>query len=206
MTKHLQGCLAATCMLLLPALAAASGAGAKFGVQIAAEEATYEEVAETFRLIESLGYDSAWLNDHLLPSAGDEDGAQFESWTTLAALATLSGGAAEAESHRLSGTLTNTAVDDGVKAYFKLIGPDEACTDPGPGRYAGQASFREGQADYALEGVAAGEYTVCFFIDSDDNIATTQSPTSGDYGAIKPVNVTGDTALDVKESEWGRIP
>jgi hypothetical protein len=124
----------------------------------------------------------------------------------LAALAAVSGGTAEAESPRLSGTLTQTAVDDGVKAYFKLIGRDEACTDPGPGRYAGQASFREGQASYVLEGVAAGEYTACFFIDSDDNIAVTQSPTSGDYGAIKTVTLSEDTSLDVKEPEWYRIP
>jgi hypothetical protein len=124
----------------------------------------------------------------------------------LAALTIFSGGVAGAESHRLSGTLSHTAVDDSAKAYVKLIGPDEACTDPGPGRYAGQASFREGQAEYALEGVAPGKYTACLFIDSDDNIAETQGPTSGDYGAIKTVTLTENTTLDVKESEWYRIP
>jgi hypothetical protein len=124
----------------------------------------------------------------------------------LAALALLSGGALAGETHRLSGALSHAAVDDGVPAYFKLVDRDTACTDPGPGRYAGQASFSDGQATYTLDGVAAGKYTACFFIDSDDNVLETGGPTSGDYGAIKPVTVSGDTSLDVAESEWGRIP
>jgi hypothetical protein len=130
----------------------------------------------------------------------------FRALSVMAALVLLSGGIAEAEAHRLSGTLTQSAVDDSAKAYVKLIGPDEACTDPGPGRYAGQASFSEGRAEYALEGVAPGKYTGCFFIDSDDNIAETQAPTSGDYGAIKAATVNEDTTVDVTESEWYRIP
>lgn len=124
----------------------------------------------------------------------------------LAALTAASVGAAVAGSHQLSGTLSHGGVDDGVPAYFKLIGSDEACTDPGPGRYSGQATFSEGEAPYTLEGVEAGEYTACLFIDTDNNIATTGAPTSGDYGAIKTVTVDGDTALDVAEAEWGRIP
>jgi hypothetical protein len=124
----------------------------------------------------------------------------------LAALAVLSGGASGEETHRLSGTLTQPAVDDGTPGYLKLIGTDEACTDPGPGRYAGQASFSEGEARYTLEDVAAGTYTACLFIDSDDNVVETQSPTSGDYAAMKPVTVDGDTTLDVNELEWFRIP
>lgn len=124
----------------------------------------------------------------------------------LAALAALSGAVAAAESHQLSGTFSHGAVDDGVNAYFKLVGSDEACTDPGPGRYAGQAVFSEGEASFVLEGVAAGEYTGCFFIDSDDNVMETQGPTSGDYGALKKVTIDGDTTLDVTEAEWGQIP
>lgn len=124
----------------------------------------------------------------------------------LAALLALAGGAVAEESHRLSGTLSHGAVEDGAPAYLKLIGTEETCMDPGPGRYAGQARFTEGEASFALEGVAAGDYTACFFIDSDDNLATTQGPTSGDYGAIKTVTVDGETTLDVTELEWGRIP
>jgi hypothetical protein len=124
----------------------------------------------------------------------------------LAALAALSGAVIAEESHQLSGTLGHAAVDDGVKAYLKLVGADKTCMDPGPGRYAGLAVFSEGEASYVLEGVAAGEYTACFFIDSDDNVMETQGPTSGDYGAVKTVTVDEDTTLDVTEAEWGRIP
>lgn len=124
----------------------------------------------------------------------------------VAVLVAGSVGTAVAGSHQLTGTLSHSGADDGVPAYFKLVGASEACTDPGPGRYAGQASFGQGKAPYALEGVAAGEYTVCFFIDTDDNIAATGAPTSGDYGAIKTVTVDGDTSLDVTEGEWGQIP
>ena len=127
-------------------------------------------------------------------------------FVALAALAVVSAGTALAESHQLSGTLSHSAVEDGVPAYFKLVGADEACTDPGPGLYAGQASFSKGETAYALEGVAAGKYMGCFFIDTDDNVMETQGPTSGDYGSMKPVTVDGDTTLDVTEAEWARIP
>jgi hypothetical protein len=129
-----------------------------------------------------------------------------KTFVALAVAATLASGAVAEEGHRLSGTLTHAAVDDGVPAYFKLIGADESCMDPGPGRYAGQASFSEGEAPYAVDGVAAGTYTVCFFIDTDDNVMETQGPTSGDYGAMKVVTVDGETSLDVAEAEWGQIP
>lgn len=125
----------------------------------------------------------------------------------LTVIVALAGGpAAAAGSHTLSGTFTHGAVDDGASAYLKLIGRDEACTDPGPGRHAGQGTFKDGKASYELAGVEAGNYTACLFIDSDNNIATTQAPTSGDYAAIKTVSVEGDTTLDVTESEWMRMP
>jgi hypothetical protein len=127
-------------------------------------------------------------------------------FVALAAVAALAGGAAAEETHRLSGTLSHAGVDDGVPAYFKLIGTEESCMDPGPVRYAGQASFREGAAAYALDGVAAGKYVACFFIDSDDNVMESQGPTSGDYGAMKAVTVDGETTVDVAEAEWVRIP
>jgi len=58
-----------------------------FGVQLAPENASYEEIVRTVRLVEELGYDHVWLNDHFMPVLGDKDGANFESWTLLAALA-----------------------------------------------------------------------------------------------------------------------
>jgi F420-dependent oxidoreductase-like protein len=59
----------------------------EFGVQVAPEGTTYEELVETFQLIEKLGYDSAWLNDHFIPARGDKQSPHFESWILLAALA-----------------------------------------------------------------------------------------------------------------------
>ncbi len=72
-------------------LCLASSAWAKplgFGVQVAPEGATYEELVRTFQLIEEAGYDSAWLNDHFIPARGDKESPHFESWTLLTALAT----------------------------------------------------------------------------------------------------------------------
>ena len=36
---------------------------------------------------EALGFDTLWVNDHLLPSVGPSDGPNFESWTLLGAMA-----------------------------------------------------------------------------------------------------------------------
>lgn len=70
--------------LAVPALGAER---VTFGVQIA-PEAPYEDIVRTAKLVEELGYDHFWLNDHFLPVLGDKDGPNFESWTLLAALAT----------------------------------------------------------------------------------------------------------------------
>jgi F420-dependent oxidoreductase-like protein len=65
----------------------AQAAPVRFGVQTPAEDLTYEQMRETWRLIESLGYDSVWLADHLAPVLGDKDRPYHEAWTLLAALA-----------------------------------------------------------------------------------------------------------------------
>lgn len=62
--------------------------GVRFGIITRLGGAEWGEVLSAWKEIERLGFDSAWLNDHLLgsfPSA--EDSPQLESWTTLAALA-----------------------------------------------------------------------------------------------------------------------
>ncbi len=59
----------------------------RFGVQMAPEDVTYEQVLETARLVDQLGYDSFWLNDHFIPILGDKDRPHLESWIVLAALA-----------------------------------------------------------------------------------------------------------------------
>jgi len=124
----------------------------------------------------------------------------------LVAALFLGGGLAAAETHTVDGTLSHGATEDGVPAYFKLVGGGAQCTDPGPGLQAGQTIFRDGKAAYSLPGVENGSYTACFFIDSDDNVQESLAPSSGDFGAIKPFRVEADVTLDVEEADWVRIP
>jgi F420-dependent oxidoreductase-like protein len=72
-------------LVLLPSAALAQPV--EFGVQVAPEGATIQALVETFQLIEELGYDNAWLNDHFIPSRGDKQSPHFESWILLTALA-----------------------------------------------------------------------------------------------------------------------
>lgn len=69
-------------------LAQEARAPVRFGVQVAPEDTTYEAVVEVARLVEQLGYDTFWLNDHFAPVLGDKKRPHFESWTLLTALAT----------------------------------------------------------------------------------------------------------------------
>ncbi|GIW40998.1 MAG: LLM class F420-dependent oxidoreductase [Candidatus Binatia bacterium] len=61
-------------------------AGVEFGVQLAPEKLDYDSLRRAFQLVERLGYESVWLNDHFLPLQGDEDDPHFETWTLLPAL------------------------------------------------------------------------------------------------------------------------
>jgi len=60
----------------------------RFGIQTPNQNTTWEELRDTWKEAESLGFDSAWLFDHLAPIFGDVDEPCLEGWTTLAALAT----------------------------------------------------------------------------------------------------------------------
>lgn len=60
-----------------------------FGVQLQAQRTSWSEYVTALRSVEELGFDSAWTFDHLLPFSGPEDGACFETLTTLAAMAVL---------------------------------------------------------------------------------------------------------------------
>ncbi len=58
----------------------------RFGVQTPPQYTTWTELLETWKLIDQLGYDTAWLFDHFLPIFRDPSGPCFEGWTTLGAL------------------------------------------------------------------------------------------------------------------------
>jgi len=78
------------CILILSASVLAQDAKPtiRFGLQVAPQQTTVEEMKEVWKEAEELGFDTLWVNDHLLPSFGPEDAPNLESWTVLAAMAT----------------------------------------------------------------------------------------------------------------------
>ena len=60
----------------------------RFGLQVAPQQTSIEELKEVWQEAEALGFDTLWTNDHLLPSVGPSDESNLESWTLLAAMAT----------------------------------------------------------------------------------------------------------------------
>jgi probable F420-dependent oxidoreductase len=61
----------------------------KIGVQLHPQHTSYESYAAAVRQVESLGVDSLWNWDHFFPLYGEKDGAHFEAWTLLTAMAML---------------------------------------------------------------------------------------------------------------------
>ena len=61
----------------------------RFGVQTAPQQISWAELRETWQEVETLGFDTLWVNDHLLPSVGPSDASNFEGWTMLGAIAAL---------------------------------------------------------------------------------------------------------------------
>ena len=61
----------------------------RIGVQIQAQRTTWESFSSALLGIEDLGFDTVWTFDHLLPFSGPDDGAAFETSTTLAAMAVM---------------------------------------------------------------------------------------------------------------------
>ena len=60
-----------------------------FGVQLQAQRTSWADYAAAVKAVEQFGYGSVWTFDHLLPFAGPDDGASFETLTTLSAMALL---------------------------------------------------------------------------------------------------------------------
>lgn len=72
----------------------------RFGIQLQAQRTTWPEYRDAVTVVEDLGYDAVWNFDHMLPFSGADDGACFETFTTLAAMASLT-------SHVRIGSLVN---------------------------------------------------------------------------------------------------
>jgi F420-dependent oxidoreductase-like protein len=58
-------------------------------VQTAPQQISWAELRETWQEVETLGFDTLWMNDHLLPSVGPSDAPNLEGWTLLGAAAAL---------------------------------------------------------------------------------------------------------------------
>jgi F420-dependent oxidoreductase-like protein len=58
----------------------------RFGIQTTPQNTTWAELRETWKLIDELGYDTAWTFDHFFPILSDPSGPCFEGWTLLTAL------------------------------------------------------------------------------------------------------------------------
>ena len=61
----------------------------RVGVQLHPQHTTYDSYATAVRRVEALGVDSIWNWDHFFPLYGEKDGAHFEAWTMLTAMAML---------------------------------------------------------------------------------------------------------------------
>jgi probable F420-dependent oxidoreductase len=61
----------------------------RLGVQLHPQHTAYASFADAVRKIEEMGVDTIWNWDHFFPLYGDPQGAHFEAWTLLTAMATL---------------------------------------------------------------------------------------------------------------------
>jgi F420-dependent oxidoreductase-like protein len=59
----------------------------RFGLDIAQQRVTWDELVSRVQFAEELGFDGAWGFDHFRPMYGEGPGQTFEGMTTLAALA-----------------------------------------------------------------------------------------------------------------------
>ena len=59
----------------------------RFGIHTLPQHGTYGALLQVWQVADRLGFDSAFLFDHLLPIEGSAQGSCLEGWTLLAALA-----------------------------------------------------------------------------------------------------------------------
>lgn len=59
----------------------------KVGVQLHPQHCSIDELRSAWQEADRLGVDSIWTWDHFFPLTGDRDGAHFQGWSLLAAMA-----------------------------------------------------------------------------------------------------------------------
>jgi F420-dependent oxidoreductase-like protein len=72
---------------LVPPIARPADVTPRFGMFISQANRTWDEVLGAFLMAEELGFDHAWLVDHLVDTDGPPEHPCHEAWTLLAALA-----------------------------------------------------------------------------------------------------------------------
>ena len=63
----------------------------RFGAAFWVQRTGWPELREAVLRAEAAGFDDLWIDDHLLCDEGDWPDAKFEAWTTLAAVAAITG-------------------------------------------------------------------------------------------------------------------
>jgi Luciferase-like monooxygenase len=66
-----------------------TGRPIRIGVQLRQQHTSYQSYADAVRRAEELGLDTIWDWDHFFPLTGDSQGSNFEGWTLLTGIATL---------------------------------------------------------------------------------------------------------------------
>ena len=61
----------------------------RFGAAFWVNRTSWQDLLAACRAVENAGWDSLWIDDHLLADEGDPRDGKLEGWTTLAALAVL---------------------------------------------------------------------------------------------------------------------
>ncbi|MBM4257912.1 MAG: LLM class F420-dependent oxidoreductase [Deltaproteobacteria bacterium] len=94
MRRYIIGLLTLCCLVVTTGAHAQSAASKpkhqiRFGLQAAQQQITVEELKDVWKEAEALGFDTLWVNDHLLASVGPPEGSELEAWTLLAAMATV---------------------------------------------------------------------------------------------------------------------
>lgn len=74
---------------LAPWAVPAHGEDLRFGVLTPLDRTGWRDVQTAWTEVEALGFDSAWVNDHLLAAPPPEDDPHLEAWATVSALAAL---------------------------------------------------------------------------------------------------------------------
>jgi hypothetical protein len=104
----------------------------RFGVTVQPQRTTWSDFAPAVQAVESLGFDTLWNFDHLLPWCGDPGDPCFETWTTLTAMAMLT-------TRIRIGTLVNGVIYRDPATLAKsatmvdIISGDRAVDSPQPG-------------------------------------------------------------------------